>query len=61
MLLPGGVCLKVPEAPGEGGHHPALGPAVHKVAVKLTPVHHLDAAPALEPALGVVTLDELNP
>ena len=61
MVLPGGVRLEVPEAPVEGGDHPALGPTVNKVDLELGPVHHDDTAAALESASGVVTLDEPNP
>ena len=60
MVLTGGVCVEVAEAPGEGGDHPALRPAPHKVSLHLRPVHHLDAAAALESAPGVVTLDQPN-
>ena len=60
MVLTGGVCVEVAEAPGEGGDHPALHPALLKVSLHLRPVHHLDAAAALESAPGVVTLDQTN-
>ena len=60
MVLPGGVCVEVPEAPGEGGDHPTLHPALHKVSLHLRAVHHLEAAAALESAPGVVTLDQTN-
>ena len=60
MVLLGGVRVKVPEAPGEGADNPALRPAVYKVTLELRPVHHLDAAPTLKPAPGVVTLDQAD-
>ena len=60
MVLPPGVRVEVPEAPGEAADHPALGPAVDKVTLELRPVHHLDAAATLEPAPDVVTLDQFN-
>ena len=60
MLLPPGVRVKVPDAPGEAADHPALGPAVDKVTLELRPVHHLDAAPTLESAPDVVTLDQAD-
>ena len=60
MVLLGGVRVKVPEAPGEGADNPALRPAVYKVTLELRPVHHLEAAPALESAPAVVTLDQAD-